>query len=176
MENYIGEIRLFGGSYAPQGWALCNGQQLPIAGNDALYSLLGTTYGGNGTTTFGLPDFQGRLPIGQGTGTGLTARALGQKGGTETVTLDQTMIPSHNHTLNVSTAAGTTSTPGSNMVLATSASGSGFYDNNDQTPSVKIFSPHACSTEGGNSPHDNIMPSTCVSFIIATQGLYPNKP
>lgn len=176
MENYVGEIRLFAGNFAPVGWELCNGQLLPIVGNETLYSLLGTTYGGDGVATFGLPDFQGRLPVGQGAGPGLTPRTLGQKGGAEAVTLDQTMIASHSHSLNASTGAGTSGTPGSNLVLAAAASGSGIYDNDDQSPAIKGLAPAACAPTGGGLPHENVMPSACVSFIIATQGIFPPNP
>ncbi|MFY9259498.1 MAG: tail fiber protein [Gallionella sp.] len=174
MDGFVGEIRLFAGNYAPEGWVLCNGQALSISEYQVLFALLGTIYGGDGVNTFNVPDFSGRLPVGAGQGAGLTARVLGQQGGAETVALNNaTMMPPHSHALNVSTRAGDTNVPSTTKVIAAAASGSGLYDN-IATPSLKIFDPDACSLAGGGQPHANLMPSTCVSFIIATVGIFPS--
>ena len=118
-EPFVGEIRIFAGNYAPVDWYLCEGQLLDIASNQVLYALLGTVYGGNGVTTFGLPDLRGKLPIGQGTGTGLTPRILGQTPGSAQVTLNQGQLPEHNHVINAVTTTATTATPGPLLALAT---------------------------------------------------------
>src|ERR1700742_432868 len=112
MSNpYIGEIRMFGGSFAPVGWALCHGQLMPISENDTLFNLIGTTYGGDGQETFGIPDLQGRLPVHQGTGTGLSTKTIGEKAGVESVTLTTQQIPVHNHAVVADTGLGTTASP-----------------------------------------------------------------
>src|SRR3712207_483459 len=121
MPPYIGEIRMFGGNFAPVGWAFCEGQTLPISENDALFTLIGTTYGGDGEETFNLPDLQGRIPVHQGTGPGLSSYVIGEAAGVESVTLTTQQIPVHNHAFIASTATGTQNTPVNNMV-ASSAS------------------------------------------------------
>lgn len=175
-EPFLGEIRLFGGNFAPRNWALCTGQLLAINQYTALFSLLGTTYGGNGQTTFGVPDLQGRLPVGQGQGGGHTNRVIGQTGGQESVTLTTPEIPNHVHALNASTADASTDAVGGS-VLPGKVGGS-FYTLNDGStppPTAVTMSPAACGSAGNSQAHSNLMPTLCVSYIIALQGLYPSR-
>lgn len=161
---------MFGGNFAPRGWAFCNGQILPIAQNTALFSLLGTTYGGNGQTTFALPDLQGRYAMHWGNGPGLTPRTIGEAAGTESVTLVAPQLPAHNHTLSAS-AEGTADQgrPGKNTLATTS------------TPIYTAAAPDtpmnasSIGSAGGSQPHDNMAPFQCVSFIIALEGIYPSR-
>lgn len=181
MENFVGEIRIFAGNYAPEDWALCNGQLLNISQYQVLYALIGTTYGGDGVNTFALPDLRGRVPIGVGQGTGLTMRQLGQSGGAEVVALSEAQIPSHNHGLTVNNTPATTPTPGSTVVLGappapTSTTSGGFYQSKTATSATaQALSTQSCQASGGNQPHANIMPSFCLSFIIALNGIYPSQ-
>ncbi len=166
-DQYVGEIRMFAGNYAPQGWAFCNGALLPINGNDALYSVLGTTYGGDGRTNFALPDLRGRIPISRGTLEG-TSYGLGSMGGTEKVTLEESQLPAHTHIAKAGTAAPVSSPAnaywGKTTGIANYLAGG--------TPNVQM-SQSLISVEGGNQAHDNVMPSFAVSFIIALNGIYP---
>lgn len=172
-EAYIGEIRMFGGTFAPKGWALCNGQLLSVTQNSALFSILGTTYGGNGQTTFALPDLRGRLPMQPGQGPGLSPHSLGEQGGSETVTLLTTQMPAHNHSLHASGAQGDQFSPEGNV--------SAVQLDSSQQP-VHMYSatfntnmnPGAIGTAGGNQPHNNMQPFLCVNFIIALEGIYPS--
>ena len=178
MSNmFIGEVRPFGGNFAPAGWALCNGQLLQIADNSALYALIGTTYGGDGQTTFGLPDLQGRVPLHQGQGTGLTSRTIGEKSGTPTVTLLQGNLPAHSHSLNATAANATSSTVAGNLLPAKpTASNSHLYTNQGTTPPTPdTLAPTACGTAGQSQPHDNMMPTLTVTYIIALQGIFPSR-
>jgi microcystin-dependent protein len=162
-EPYVGEIRVFAGNFAPAGWALCDGSTLAISTNEALYALIGTTYGGDGQSTFALPDLRGRVPIHTGPG-----YSLGQVGGTETVTLMSQNLPVHSHTSNASAANATSSDP----------TGRFWATNNDYrcysnaTPNTS-FAPAAIGAAGGSEPHDNMMPFLTVSYIIALEGVYP---
>lgn len=165
-EPYIGEIRMFAGNYAPVGWALCNGQKLNIAEYQALYSLLGTTYGGDGQTTFALPDLQGRVPIHPN-----TTYPLGVKTGVETVTLISNQLPVHSHVPNASTTLASNPAPSGN-VWALNA-GNVFSDGTGQTPVA--MNGQAITSVGSSQPHDNMMPSLTVSFIIALEGVYPQQ-
>ena len=174
-QPYVGEIRMFGGSFAPAGWAFCAGQLLPISENETLFNLIGTTYGGDGQSTFGLPDLQGRVPVHAGTGGGGTY-TLGETGGTESVTLTTQQIPSHNH-LVASTAPGASGTPGPTTIMA------------DQGPAgapVSAYLPFNNVTQvalrntivgptGGNQPHDNMQPFLVVSYIISLFGIFPSQ-
>jgi microcystin-dependent protein len=169
-EPFVGEIRMFAGNFAPRGWAFCDGQLLAVSQNDALFSLLGTIYGGDGRTTFGLPDMRGRIPIHAGHGPGLSSRQLGSKGGAEKVTLTLNQLPSHDHPDQASTAAGTQSNPANEYLGA--------------SPNVRAFRPHlpdtsmaanAVSTVGDSRSHTNLMPFLCVHFIIALSGIYPSR-
>lgn len=164
-EPFVGEIRMFGGNFPPSGWAFCQGQLMPISENDTLFNLIGTTYGGDGQETFGLPDLQGRIPIHQGPGF-----VIGQKGGEEVVTLTTNQIPSHNHVPICQAANAPTSGPGNGLWAA--------------SPSQQIYSSTAPSTamnaqavagSGGNQPHDNMMPYLVVSFIISLFGVFPSQ-
>jgi len=168
-DQYLGEIRMFGFNFAPQGWAFCNGQILPISQNTALFSLLGTTYGGNGTSTFGLPNLQGRVAIHQGQGLGLSPYDLGQVGGTETVTLTQNQMPQHNHSVNASSAPGTGGRPGG-AVLAR-APDDVYAASSDGTTMLA----NMVGTAGGSQPHSNIQPYVVVTFCIALQGIFPSR-
>lgn len=166
-QPYVGEIRMFGGNFAPLGWAFCDGQLLSISDYEALYSLIGTTYGGDGVQTFALPDLRGRLPIHQSPG-----YALGSAAGTESITLTPGQMPMHTHLLLGSTAEAETASP-SNALLAASAD-TPFYG-----PSISgkgaVLNPLALSAAGGSQPHDNMMPSICVTFMIALEGIYPSQ-
>lgn len=167
---FVAEIRIFAGNFAPVGWALCNGQLLPISQNTALFSLLGTTYGGNGTSTFGLPNLQGRVPIHPGQGPGLSLYDLGESGGTETITLLASEMPAHNHTLESADTPGPLSGPAGN-VLARSAAGSALYAGTPNTP----MNPAALDPAGGGQPHNNMQPYLTLTYIIALQGVFPPR-
>lgn len=171
-DPYIGEIRMFAGNYAPQGWALCNGSLMPISGNDALFALIGTTYGGDGQNTFALPDMRGRLPLHQGTGPGLTTRVMGQMFGSEVVTVLETQMPSHAHPLIASAADATASVP-SNAIPA-GQPGDTLYLSNPSVPAASM-SNRALQPAGGSQPHDNTMPYLCVNFIISLFGIFPQQ-
>lgn len=169
-EPFVGEIRMFAGNFAPRGWAFCDGQLLAVSQNDALFSLLGTIYGGDGRTTFGLPDLRGRLPMHAGTGPGLPPRRLGAKEGAENVTLTVNQLPSHSHPINATTNAAGGNSPQDGLV--------------GDSPSVDLFSEsapsvglsgNAVTAVGGNRPHTNLMPFLCVNFIIALFGIYPSR-
>lgn len=157
-EPYIAQISLFGGNFAPRGWAFCDGQILSIAQNTALFSLVGTTYGGNGQTTFALPDLRGRVPMHPGQGPGLSNRDLGETGGRETVTLVLNEIPAHTHPIALGQGTGGV-TVGH---LGANTSGS---------------APGSASTgvAGGSQPHENLPPFLCLNFIIALQGVFPSR-
>jgi len=169
-EPFIGEIRMFAGNFAPVGWALCDGQLLPISGNEALFSLLGTTYGGDGQATFGLPDLRGRIPVHMGTGPGLSNRILGERSGAETITLTSGQLPAHSHHF-----IGTdelANTPNATRAVVAKSTTADVYIN--EAPSVSLAAA-AVSSSGGGQSHDNLMPSLCVSFIIAMFGVYPPR-
>lgn len=168
-EPFVAEITMFGGNFAPRGWALCNGQLLPINQNQALFSLLGTTYGGNGQTTFALPDLQGRMPLHAGQGPGLPPFMLGESAGAPQHSLSAAEMPSHGHALNASAGAATTGTPGGGAVLA--AAGASAY--RDPTNLVPMGAPLAST--GGGQPHENRQPSQGLNFIIALQGIFPSR-
>lgn len=191
----IGEITMFGGNFAPRGWAFCDGQLLSIAQNTALFSILGTTYGGDGRTTFALPDLRGRAPIGPRNGPGLSDYRLGQKGGVETVTLNITQMPSHNHTIQNNTAAdqhiqlstddAVNETPAPGDVPAI-----GNFADGVTSQKVKNFGPATNTVDGqtisanaglnilntgGNLPHTNVQPYLAVNYIIALAGIFPSR-
>jgi microcystin-dependent protein len=181
MSNpFLGELRVFGGNFAPRGWAFARGQLLPIAQNDALYALIGTTFGGDGQVTFGLPDTQGRALVGQGTGPGLSSYVLGQMSGTESVTLNTTQMPSHNHTLIAYNVDSTTQTPGpgvalSNPLDAHTGQSSLFYLNTNGGSASPVFPSDTILPSGGNQPHDNQAPSLVLNYIIALEGVFPSR-
>jgi microcystin-dependent protein len=168
MEGFLGQIVLFAGNFAPRSWALCQGQILAISTNTALFSILGTTYGGNGQTTFALPDLRSRVPVGQGQGPGLSSYALGQQSGTETVTLIAQQIPPHPHTVNAYSDAGDTGKPANNFLGSID---NGYKSTSDGTQ----MSAAMIGGGGGNQPHDNIQPYTTLNYIICVEGLYPSR-
>jgi len=172
-DQFVSEIRIFAGNFAPTGWALCNGQLLPISQNTALFSLLGTTYGGDGRTTFGLPNLQGSAPLGAGQGPGLSLRDLGELGGEQTVTLLSTEMPSHSHTAQASTSGGTDSP--TNAAWGESKLGKTPLPVYAASGNNVPMNPFALSITGGNSPHNNMPPYLCLTFIIALQGIYPAR-
>lgn len=169
-EVFIAQIKMFAGNFAPRGFALCDGQLLAISGNDALFSLLGTTYGGDGRTTFALPDLRGRIPIHAGTGPGLSQRRLGQKSGQEKVTVTPQQLPTHTHTFQASTTSGTLSNP-QNSALASSPN---IRLYRDLTPTVPMAAT-AVTSVGGSQSHTNIAPFQCINYIIALTGTFPSR-
>jgi microcystin-dependent protein len=170
-EPYIGEIRMFGGNFPPAGWAFCNGALMPISENDALFTLIGTTYGGDGQETFGLPDLQGRVPVHAGQGPGLSQNyQLGEKGGVESVTLTAQQVPVHTHAFVASVAAAASNAP-AGQVVAQSAQRA-IYTVDATTTNLAAS---AVSPVGGSQPHDNMAPYLCISFIISLFGVFPQQ-
>lgn len=175
-DPFLAEIRMFSGNFPPAGWATCNGQLLSITQNTALFSLLGTTYGGDGRTTFGLPDLQGRAPVQQGQGPGLSDRNLGEMGGSPTVTLTQAEMPQHTHTVLAVDDAGDSSDPtGRTWAQALKGRVGDPLYSSGQAPNLTM-APQAVQSSGGNQPHNNLQPYLTVTFIIALQGIYPQRP
>ncbi|MBB6734246.1 phage tail protein [Cohnella zeiphila] len=174
MDPYIGEIRLFAGDYAPSGWALCNGQQLNVVGNQALFTIIGTTYGGDGKTVFNLPDMQNRVPIHWGPGNGLTPRNLGKAGGDATATLTMDQMPVHSHTPNAQSVADSESPTGAVWAATPRSGKKPGPDAYSATPSVPM-NPIALNAVGGNQSHNNMQPYVALHFIIALEGVYPLK-
>jgi microcystin-dependent protein len=169
-DPFVAEIRIFPFNFAPTGWAICNGQLLPISQNTALFSLLGTTYGGDGRSTFALPDLQGRAPMAPGQGPGLSLHDLGELGGSQTVTLLESEIPAHSHALIASESDALERGP-SGQLFATGVGISMF-----QTPGpVVALSPNAVTPSGGSLPHNNMMPYLTLNFCIALQGVFPPR-
>ncbi len=171
---FVGEVRVFAGNFAPIGWAFCNGQLLPISQNTALFSLLGINYGGDGRSTFGLPNLQGAFPVhaGASAGPGLSQRVTGQVGGAETVTLTATQLPPHNHTMEAANGA-TTGTPDGTVSLAPTSNGSALYRAPDGT--YLNTAPSDLVASGGGNAHGNLPPYLALSFIIALQGVFPPR-
>jgi microcystin-dependent protein len=165
---FVGEIRLYGFNFAPRNFALCNGQILSIAQNTALFSLLGTTYGGNGQTTFALPDLRSRVPVHQGQGPGLSSYSMGEQTGTESVTLLQTEMPAHNHLHNAANTDATDSSPQGNVPAVIPAGG---YT---ATPNTQM-NPQSLSISGGSQPHNNLQPLLTINFCIALFGIFPSR-
>jgi len=163
-QPYVGEIRMFAGNFAPAGWMFCEGQLLPISENETLFTLIGTTYGGDGETTFGLPDLRGRLPIHQGNGF-----VLAQSGGVEQVTLTVQQIPAHSHPLAASTGPGNANSPAGDLTGESAAVK--IYVAEQPTASL---SPLAMTATGGSQPHDNFQPYLCINFIISLFGIFPS--
>lgn len=172
MEAFLASIILFAGNFAPRGWAFCAGQILPIAQNTALFSLLGTTYGGNGQTTFALPDLRGRVPVGTGQGPGLSAVDLGEVAGTPTHTLLLTEMPTHNHLMNAFSDPGNVGVP-TGAYLA----GTGGLDPEYRTSGTTAvqLNAQAISIAGGNQPHNNMQPYLGMNYIIALEGIFPSR-
>lgn len=172
-DQFLGEIRMVGFNFAPNGWAQCNGQLLSISQNTALFSLLGTYYGGDGRSTFALPNFQAVGPISQGNGSGLSPRTLGETGGSYSVTLPITQIPSHNHPANCISGGGN-STSAANAVWAAEGGreGKALYTSNSGPSNMNQL---AVTLMGGNQPHNNLQPYLTVTFVIALQGIFPPR-
>ncbi|HVL96206.1 MAG TPA: tail fiber protein [Solirubrobacteraceae bacterium] len=164
-QPYIGEIRMFGGNFAPVGWMRCEGQVLPISQYDALFTLIGTTYGGDGQSTFALPDLRGRLPVHQS-----TAFIVGRTGGAEEVTLTLQQIPVHSHPVLAAQSPGSQNAPGGNLVAETVGSLRPYIED---APSVNL-APAAIGPAGGSQPHTNLQPYQCISFIISLFGIFPS--
>jgi len=174
---YLGQITMFGFGFAPKGWALCNGQTLAINQNQALFALLGTSYGGNGVTTFLLPNLQAAVPVCEGQGAGLSSYVLGQAGGSANVTLALNQLPSHNHTFNASKTGAVSATLAGN-IPATSTFGSPpiFYASQGTPPLVFVpLAAGACTTVGQSQAHSNLMPSLTINFCIALTGIFPSR-
>lgn len=169
---FVGEIRAVGFNFAPYGWALCNGQVLPISQNTALFSLLGTYYGGDGKSTFALPNLQGRAPMNQGSGAGLSPRTIGETGGEPTVSLNLSEIPSHNHVVQ-SAAASNEGTPGHTSTFG--GGGRGKEPAYAAGPGTVPMSAPAVGLAGGGNPHNNMPPYLTVNFVIALQGIFPAR-
>lgn len=169
---YLGEIRLFAGNFAPYGWAFCDGSVIPIANNDALFNLIGTTFGGDGQTNFALPDLQGRVPIHMGARPGGSSYALGQNGGSEQVTVTTQQIPSHTHALAASTAPGAAVSPQAALLGAASDTALELYSANAPNQSLNAA---AVGSAGSGQPHENRQPFVALSFIIAITGVFPSQ-
>ena len=175
MDPFLAEIRMFAGNFAPNGWFTCDGQLLPISQYSALFALLGTTYGGNGVSTFQLPDLRGRAPIHTGQGPGLSSYVLGQNGGVETVTLASTQMPAHNHLIGCSTNGADSNTP-NNSVLAAPADATRAPINIYTAAANATMPATTVSSQRGSQPHENRQPYLTLTFIIAWQGIFPSRP
>lgn len=181
-EPFIGTIQAYGFNFAPRGWATCQGQILSIAQNSALFALLGTMYGGNGQTTFGLPDLQGRMPVGQGQGAGLSPHSMGQMAGSENTTLTSLQMPAHTHSLNATTTVGTGTGPNNTSILAGAA---GVDETSLNTVKVTMYEPVAAmnttlapgsiGAAGGSQPFSIQQPYLTINWSIALEGLFPSR-
>lgn len=185
MDSFVGEVRVFGFNFAPLNWALCNGALLPINQFAAVFSLLGTSFGGNGTSDFGLPNLQGSTPLGAGNGTGLSPRVVGEQVGMRTVTLTAAQSVAHHHSLQVfeeNPIAGTTDTPGSSVGVSRLIQVSGGGHANVKTflsagnPNTTLAPASAISNTGGSQPHDNTQPWLAMNFCISLSGVFPSRP
>ncbi len=170
MDPFVAEIRIFPFNFAPKGWAWCNGQLLPLSQNTALFSLLGTTYGGNGKSTFALPDLQGRVPMHPGQGPGLSRHDLGEAAGADTVTLLSTELPIHNHLIGIAPEPGEVVSPAGNTISVSQEGNVFAAGNPDKTLSFRTLAP-----TGGDSPHNNLQPYLTTYFCIALQGIFPPR-
>jgi microcystin-dependent protein len=171
-DPYLGEITTFAGNFAPVGWALCQGQLLPIAQNEALFSLIGTTYGGDGVSNFALPNLASRIPLHQGTGSGLSPRVIGELGGSETVTLTTGQLAIHNHIAVCSnTTANNSASPVNNFWSTDPGGNTGAYS----TTSGTTMAATAIGNTGGGQPHNNVQPYLVINYIIALEGIYPSR-
>jgi len=173
-EPFVAEIRVFAGNFAPRGWAFCDGQLLPVSQNTALFSLIGTTYGGDGRSTTALPDLQGKTPMHPGRGPGLTSRRLGQRGGVETVTLSEAQIPNHTHTERAANLPlGGVQAPSNQRSLNRSGRGNAFQSNS--STNLVAMNDGVLPNTGGSQSHNNMQPFLTMNFIIALVGLYPSR-
>lgn len=169
-QPFIGEIRMFGGNFAPAGWAFCEGQLLPISENDALFNLIGTTYGGDGQSTFGLPNLSGRVPVHQGQGPGLSNRTIGELGGVESVTLTTQQLGGHTHALVATQNVGNQSNPQGQLMAA----GTNVLMFRTINPQIQMAA-NIVGVAGGSQPHDNMMPYLVIDFIISLFGIFPSQ-
>jgi microcystin-dependent protein len=172
-DPFVAEIRIFPFNFAPKGWAFCDGQLLPLSQNTALFSLLGTTYGGNGKSNFALPDLQGRAPMHPGQGPGLSLHDLGETGGSDTVTLLESEIPAHNHTVNVAANPALLAVPSPSVSLARSRTVNAYQTNSTQN--LVTMAGETIAPAGGDAPHNNLMPYLTLNFCIALQGVFPPR-
>jgi microcystin-dependent protein len=172
-DQFVAEIRIFPFNFPPTGWAFCDGQLMPISQNTALFALLGTVYGGDGKSTFALPDMQGNAGMQPGQGQGLSLRDLGEMGGSETVTLLVSEIPVHTHTIRVSAEVGDIQIPAPNTSLARSGSGSAYTAS---ATNIVQLAPQALAPAGGSLPHNNMQPYLTLNYCIALQGIFPQRP
>jgi microcystin-dependent protein len=168
---YVGEIRMFGGSFAPAGWAMCQGQLMPISQNETLFNLIGTTYGGDGQETFALPNLAGRAPLHQGQGPGISQNyTIGEAAGVESVTLTTQQMPQHNHTVVASQDPATQTTASGNVTASTNQ-----LKIYDEASVSKFFATNALQPAGGNQPHENMQPYLVITFIISLFGVFPTQ-
>lgn len=174
-EPFIAEIRIFAGNFAPRSWAFCDGQLLPISNNTALFSLIGTIYGGDGRTTTALPNMQGRAPMHPGRGPGLTPRQIGQRNGTETVTLSENQMPAHSHSANAANAAADVAEPATTASFAAVQGRGKRAYHSDTNENMVTMADVTIGANGGNQAHENQQPFLAMNFIIALQGLYPSR-
>lgn len=171
---FLGEIRMFGGNYAPRGWAFCDGRLLPISQNSALFALLGNMYGGDGRSTFALPDLRGRAPISYGTGPGLPSYQWGEQGGSVSTTLTVNQLPAHNHSLNASSSAGYSDNPAASLIAAGSGTAEYIHATPPPTPDVSL-APASIGNTGSGQSVPIVSPYLAVTFIIALQGIFPSR-
>lgn len=169
-EPFTAEIRIFAGNFAPRGWAFCDGQLLPVSQNTALFSLIGTTYGGDGRSTTALPNLQGRAAMHPGRGPGLTSRRLGQRGGVEMVTVSEAQMPSHNHTAMASATTANSRDPGGHVLATPAGRGNAIYHD-----ATNVGDMQELTNTGGSQAHNNMQPFIAMNFIIALVGLYPSR-
>jgi microcystin-dependent protein len=173
-DPFLAEIRIFPFTFAPKGWAFCNGQLMPISQNTALFALLGTVYGGDGKSTFALPNMQGNAAMQPGQSEGLSYRHLGETGGSETIKLLEAEMPLHTHTVNTNTDPGTLQQPGPDRILARSANATAYQSNT--TGNLAAMASQALASTGGSLPHNNMQPYLTVNYCIAMQGIFPQRP
>jgi microcystin-dependent protein len=173
-DQFLAEVRIFPFNFPPTGWAFCDGQIMPISQNTALFALLGTTYGGDGKSSFALPDLQGNVPMQQGQGQGLSLRDLGEMSGTETVTLLQAEIPFHTHVVTTMSDPGTLQIPAPDRVLARSANATAYQTNS--SANLQAMAPEALALYGGGQAHNNLQPYLTLNYCIALQGIFPQRP
>jgi len=175
QEQFVGQVTYFAGNFAPQGWAFCNGQLLSVSQNDALFSILGTTYGGDGRTTFGLPDMRGRILMHAGSGPGLTPRRIGEKGGSESITLNLTNLGTHTHTANLKASSGAADGTSASDALFGQSVVDMYLQNASSLNATLAASSLVSTPTGGNLAHENRMPFNNVHCIIALYGIYPSR-
>lgn len=172
-QPYVGEIRMFGGNFAPAGWAFCDGQLMPISENDTLFTLIGTTFGGDGESTFGIPDLRGRVPIHAGTASSGNTYVLGETGGVESVTISTQQMPIHNHPA-LAASAGQVASPAGGVLATAVSSQAGMKIYSTAAPTTGLNA-NSISASGGSQPHDNIQQTLAVSFIISLFGIFPSQ-